>query len=109
MVLQQLVDKGLLSDERFAEAYVRMRSQRGYGPQRIRGELHERGVDERLITTAIRDQPTDWHRLASQVRVKRFGQESPSDHKERARQMRFLQYRGFEQEQLRSVFSVESE
>jgi regulatory protein len=37
------------------------------------------------------------------VRRKRFGDEPPQDYKERARQSRFLQYRGFTSDQIRQV------
>lgn len=101
--LAELKAEGLLSDERFAEAYARMRSERGYGPQRIRAELAERGVDESLITLGLEAVERDWFELAAEVRLKRFGPGVPADFKERARQMRFLQYRGFEHSQIRSA------
>ena len=37
---------------------------------------------------------------ARQTRERKFGAELPRDFKEKARQMRFLQYRGFEQDQI---------
>ncbi|MEM8685156.1 MAG: RecX family transcriptional regulator [Pseudomonadota bacterium] len=38
----------------------------------------------------------DWYALAVDVRMKKFGPGPASDFKDKARQMRFLQYRGFE-------------
>ncbi|HVL00870.1 MAG TPA: regulatory protein RecX, partial [Dongiaceae bacterium] len=43
-VLTQLVDAGLQSDRRFADVWVRHRSQQGFGPIRIRGELRQKGI-----------------------------------------------------------------
>lgn len=101
--LEALQAERLLSDARFAEAYVRMRAGRGYGPVRIRLELDERGVNSELGAQALAEAEADWEALAGQARRKRFGAALPQDFKERARQARFLQYRGFTAEQVRGV------
>ena len=103
-VIQELQSRGLQSDERFAEAYVRSRQMRGYGPQRIQHQLRERGVSEALIREMIDAQADEWSELIVRVRVKRFGEEAPEDYKAQAKQMRFLQYRGFSHEQIRALF-----
>lgn len=101
--LQKLAHERLLSDERFAESYVNFRSKKGFGPLRIKQELKEKGVSETLIN-AVMDNDTLWQALAEDVREKRFGGVFPQDYKEKAKQMRFLQYRGFTNEQLRQLF-----
>ena len=90
------VTENLQSDERFAESFVSARSGRGQGPVRIRMELEQRGVAGGLIENALDAAAVDWGELAADVRRKRFGAKFPSDFRERARQSRFLQYRGFE-------------
>jgi regulatory protein len=94
-LLDQLQHERLLSDARFAEAYVRMRTERGFGPLRIRAELRERGVDEGLITAELDGGSSHWSTQAEAARRKRFGARLPRDWSERARQARFLEYRGF--------------
>ncbi len=106
-VLDALAREGLLSDVRFAEQYVHARAGRGYGPVRIRAELRERGVAETDIEAALAAAEADWRQLAEAVRRKRFGQAVPEDFPTRARQMRFLQNRGFDAEQLAAAFSGE--
>jgi SOS response regulatory protein OraA/RecX len=54
------------------------------------------------IDAALAEGP-DWHELATQTRVRRFGPEAPADWAERSRQMRFLQYRGFSTDHIRSA------
>ena len=93
--LDRLEEDGLLSNERFCEAYVHARSQRGYGPARLRMELRERGVAEYLIDAVLRDQAYDWNELARKTFCKRFPEGVAPEPKERARQLRFMQYRGF--------------
>ena len=101
--LAALVDKGLLNEKRFVESYVRSRINRGYGPLRIRAELRERGAEPASDEWFSDDKPVDWFALASNAREKRFGCVLPQDYKEQARQMRFLQQRGFTSEQIRAA------
>lgn len=100
-VLEQLTSKGLLNEQRFVECYVHGRIQRGFGPLRIQAELRERGA-ESLDWSANTD--INWFELAATARQKRFGTEEPEDFRERTKQMRFLQQRGFTSEQIRAVF-----
>lgn len=102
-VLQALEQERLLSDQRYAESYVRMRSERGYGPVRIHHELQERGVSDELVGRALEAAEINWYELAARVRKQRFGDQPIADFKEQARQMRFLQYRGFEHGQIKAV------
>jgi len=102
-VVEQLALEGLVSDARFTEAFVRYRANNGRGPQRIQSELRERGVDEKIQAAYLDMRDSRWFARAEQVRCKRFGDAPPEDFKERARQARFLQYRGFTSEQIREV------
>jgi regulatory protein len=65
------------------------------------------GEEEATITEIAAD--LDWHELARAVRAKRFGAARPRDYKERARQARFLQYRGFDAAQIRSALEVDED
>jgi len=102
--LAALVADRLLSNARFAETFVHARIQRGSGPQKIRAELRERGVSDALIDASLETHEADWRELARAVREKRFGSSQPGDFRERSRQMRFLQQRGFSAEQIKGVF-----
>jgi regulatory protein len=101
--------EGLQSDARFAEMYVRSRAERGYGPVRIGAELGERGVGDELIRAHLDEAGYDWRARAEQVRRKRFGARLPQDWRERSRQARFLQYRGFGAEHLRGLLDGRAE
>ena len=99
-LLDALEKERLLSDARYAEAYIFSRSQKGYGPQRIQRELGERGVDEGMVSRLLSDMDVDWMEIAVRVRKKKFGSGVPDRWEDKARQIRFLQYRGFTQEQI---------
>lgn len=106
-VIEKLIAANLQDDGRFAENYLRYRSQKGYGSQRIRQELKERGVNSNNIDYAFEQAEIDWFSLAAVARQKRFGEQRPDDFKERAKQQRFLQYRGFTHEQITESFNTE--
>lgn len=104
-VITELQEEGLQSDLRFAQMYTRMRVNRGYGPLRIRMELQERGVDVALIDECLLEYESQWMGLLTKARDKRFGKITAVAVDEQAKQMRFLQYRGFSAEHIRRVFS----
>lgn len=103
--LKWLKTNDLQSDQRFTQSYLRHRSQRGCGELRIKQELKQRGVNDTLIAEAFKSAEIDWFALAVAVRCKRFGEQVPADFKERAKQLRFLQYRGFTHEQITESFN----
>jgi regulatory protein len=107
--IARLIEDNLQSDQRFAEAFVQSRINQGKGPARIRAELRERGLDDSLIDEGLANAGQDWCALAREVRVKKFGLCSALDFKEKARQMRFLQARGFEQDHIQSAVSAVDE
>ena len=102
--LAKLSEEGLQSDTRFAESFVQSRINQGKGPVRIRVDLGQRGIRDGIIDGALESASCDWYELARQERVKKFGDEVPGEFREKARQMRFLQYRGFEQDHIQSAF-----
>ncbi len=102
----KLTEEGLQSDRRFVEAFVRSRIDQGKGPARIRAELGQRGIAENLIDNGLTDVQQNWHDLARGVRQKKFGAGRPADFETKARQMRFLQYRGFEPDHIQAAVSA---
>ncbi|MBT5220375.1 MAG: regulatory protein RecX [Woeseia sp.] len=102
-VVAILRSDGLQSDERFTNSFIQSRISLGKGPVRIRQELKERGIRSELVGVGIDDTDADWYALAIGIRVRKFGSDLPVDFKEKARQMRFLQYRGFEQDHIQTA------
>lgn len=102
--LSRLCDEKLQSDDRFAEAFVYSRRQKGYGPVRIRSELYQKGVATDLINQYLIDEDDGWTQMAIEQRVRKFGTEPPADYKQRAKQQRFLMQRGFLSSHIRMSF-----
>ncbi|HET7588264.1 MAG TPA: regulatory protein RecX [Gammaproteobacteria bacterium] len=101
--LDTLERERLLSDARFAEQFVRSRVERGAGPAKIRSDLRQRGVADSIADAALEDYAADWRQRIQEVRRKRFGEPLPDEYRERARQARFLQSRGFTADQIGRV------
>lgn len=104
-VTQKLMDQNLLSDERYVEIYIRSRAAKGYGPIRIASELQQQQINKELITHGLKNPETNWQQILEQTRRKKFGLVAPNDSKEWAKQIRYLQYKGFSLEQIRLVLS----
>jgi regulatory protein len=107
--LSALTEDGLLSEPRFIDSFLVSYTRRGHGPLWLRAELERRGIDAARISAALAGQAVDWVSHARTVREKRFGPDQPADYKDRARQSRFLQYRGFTSEHIRQTFSGDDE
>jgi regulatory protein len=108
-VLEKLERTGALADARFTDSFVRSRVSKGQGPQRIRAELAQRGISDEEADGVLRAAEVDWLATIRAVRAKRFGAEPPRDYAERARQARFLQYRGFDSAQIRAALEFDAE
>ena len=107
-VIAELVEERLLNDARYAERFVASRADRGQGPARIAADLASLGASRELIEAAIESGP-DWRALAGAVRRRKFGAVPPDSWAEKARQARFLQYRGFSADHIRAATGADLE
>ncbi|NVK23069.1 MAG: recombination regulator RecX [Kangiellaceae bacterium] len=103
--LDRLAERGLQSDQRFAESYIRMRVMAGYGPMRVRQELCQKGINESKIAMLFEQMEIDWFAVALAIWQKKYNQLPANDLKLKAKQSRFLQYRGFDFDTIKAVFS----
>jgi len=92
-MLDDFTQRGWLSDARFAEQTIRAKSRR-FGPVKVAHDLRAKGVAEDAIDAAFRAAGEHGAADIARVWASRFSQ-APADQRERARQVRFLQGRGF--------------
>src|ERR1700741_5233378 len=103
-VVDDLASMGKMNNERSGQNVVAYRARRGHGPARIRNELQKSGLSRSAIDAAVKgEEAPDFLALARATRARKFGPEIPKDRKERAKQARFLQYRGFSNDHIRAV------
>jgi regulatory protein len=100
LIISDLAKAGLINDARFAENFIRWRRAKGYGPLRISMELKAHGIIDEMITEYLEISDNAWFDDAHTIWRKHFKGNKPTDFKHRAKQMRFLQYRGFTREQI---------
>lgn len=122
--------QGYLSDARFAEVYARSRLNRGFGRMRIERELKQKGIPAETARTAFDEAArsfsgagSGWQEVSVEAAVevpagdqlqhlpaflawrKKFSS-LPQEPKEKARQYRFLLYRGFSQGEVNQLLTL---
>lgn len=93
-LVEELAQQNYQSDHRVAAMTLSSQIRKGKGLQRIKQALKAKQLDTELIIEEL--QEVDWLAQAYQLKVKKFGAEVSKDPKLKAKQVRFLQYRGFE-------------
>jgi len=106
-VLDALEAQGWLSERRVVEQVVHARRRR-FGARRIARELVEKGIGEEAVAAALKKLGQDEVESARSVWSRKFAQ-PPRTAAERARQVRFLQGRGFSFETIMKVIKGEIE
>lgn len=113
MLLIEFAEKGYQSDERCAYMIIRESIRKARGKQYIHQAFKEArlnfdsslddmiaqaGIDTLTDGTALDSchDKIDWLYLAVEARCKKYGNAPPQTPKEKAKQLRFLQYRGYE-------------
>ena len=108
--LDKLSNEGLQSDERFAEAFLRSRIDKGKGPNIILSELLQRGVDELLVSNVLESiSEGQWCEMAYETMNKKLGNESELDYDKQLKLMKFLNNRGFTRSQIERAKNLLSE
>lgn len=105
-VVAECVSEGWISDERFVEAFVRAKRNRGAGPHKILHELQQKGVDSDLAESWVYAEDNDWRQAAFHQLQKRYCVSEIEDIKVRAKATRYLLSKGYNNEQIRAAMSM---
>jgi regulatory protein len=92
-LLDEFEGNNWLSDRRFAESYVADHRARA-GSVKLAYDLRQRGVSDAIIEAVLSDNRASELERAREVWKKKFGT-APAEAAEKARQIRFMQSRGF--------------
>ena len=93
-VMEKLLSHHYVDDSRLIEKELRKQVHKLHGPTRIKQELRQKGLDILLIEQALEDLDVDWFEICRQAKEKKFSDSLPDDAKEKAKMIRYLQYRG---------------
>ena len=93
-VMEKLLSHHYVDDSRLIEKELQKQVNKLHGPTRIKQELRQKGLDTLLVEQAIEDLDVDWFEICQQAKEKKFADSLPGDAKEKAKMVRYLQYRG---------------
>jgi regulatory protein len=93
VLLDALVAENLLSDERYAESFVRFRLQRFQGPLKIQAALRFKGVSDALVDQELGARSQEWTDIARQWVERQTA--GPIDFDDKKKYYRRLVSRGF--------------
>lgn len=105
-LLEKLIHQGFQSDLRFAEAYLYSRKSRGCGPLRVLQELSARGVSDEIVEAVVDVQAHEWIDVLKKTIDKKFVGGLSNCFAERAKQLQFLQYKGFNQWHINQYLNI---
>lgn len=94
-VLRRLTDNHALDDARLLAYLADKHVKKRHGPTRIKQEMRQKGFPAALIAQEIANREIDWYQLAKEARSRKFGDALPTEPKEKNKQIRHLQYKGF--------------
>ncbi|MBE5254401.1 regulatory protein RecX [Mixta mediterraneensis] len=94
-VLRRLTENHYLNDIQSINYLIDKQIKKFHGPTRIKQELRQKGFPPALIEQEIEQSDVDWYELAKEARVRKFGDALPTEPKEKNKQIRHLQYKGY--------------
>jgi regulatory protein len=102
--LEILREEGLQSDERFAESFIRSRSIKGFGPEKISNELRSKGIEENLIKKMVYSPELDWKMILKKEFKKKYPQSMKYNTEDISKMKKFFFQRGFLIDEINELF-----
>ncbi|AWK42983.1 regulatory protein RecX [Photorhabdus laumondii subsp. laumondii] len=99
--LSRLGECGYLDDNRLIDKHVRKK----HGPARIKQEIRQKGFSQELVEQMLEKVDVDWYAMARDLKVSKFGDAVVSEAKEKNKQIRYLQYKGFSMDMIFEALS----
>lgn len=101
---EEMESKNYINDERVAKILFNSEVSKGRGPRKIAEVFKTKKLEMDSISEDM--STNNWVKVAYELKVRKFGKEVAIDPKEKARQARFLQYRGFGFDVISKVLSL---
>ncbi len=102
-LVDELSRENYQSDQRVAEMMLSSQKRKGKGPNQIKMKLKNKKLDTALIADELKE--TDWAQQAYELKIKKYGVDVAKEPKLKAKQIRFLMYRGFEMDAIIKAIS----
>ena len=105
IVVGECLKDNYLNDQRYAEIFWRVRSRKGFGPNKIALELKQKGISSSMIDDTSQQEELDFNEVVKNVYFKKFKGSQIKDFKDKAKRQNYLYQRGFDIELIRIVIS----
>jgi regulatory protein len=105
-IIEQCEAMGYINETRFIEHRVRYLISQGKGPRFIQNDLKQKGITNEMIAKHLTIIDNSWLNVAKRSLMRRFQNQAPCNFKEYARQARFLQQRGFTEQQIKTLLRL---
>lgn len=93
-LVNEFIERNYQSDQRVAEQMLASQLRQGKGLAQIQQKMKQKHIDHHLVEQELAE--VNWLAQAYALKCKKFGTDVVLDAKIRAKQVRFLQYRGFD-------------
>ncbi|HBX8242171.1 TPA: regulatory protein RecX [Klebsiella pneumoniae] len=103
--LSRLVECGYLDDNRLITHMIDKHVRKKHGPARIKQEIRHKGFSPELVEQMLEKVDVDWYAMARELKVSKFGDAVASEAKEKNKQIRYLQYKGFSMDMIFEALS----
>ena len=103
--LSRLVECGYLDDNRLITHMIDKHVRKKHGPARIKQEIRQKGFSPELVEQMLEKVDVDWYAMARELKVSKLGDAVASEAKEKNKQIRYLQYKGFSMDMIFEALS----
>lgn len=103
--LSRLVECDYLDDNRLITHMIDKHVRKKHGPARIKQEIRQKGFSPELVEQMLEKVDVDWYAMARELKVSKFGDAVASEAKEKNKQIRYLQYKGFSMDMIFEALS----
>lgn len=103
--LSRLIECGYLDDHRLINHLIDKQIRKKHGPARIKQEIRQKGFSQELVEQILEKVDVDWYAMAKELKVSKFGDVVVSEAKEKNKQIRYLQYKGFSMDMIFEALS----
>ena len=103
--LSRLAECGYLDDNRLITHMIDKHVRKKHGPARIKQEIRQKGFSPELVEQMLEKVDVDWYAMARELKVSKFGDAVASEAKEKNKQIRYLQYKGFSMDMIFEALS----
>ena len=108
-LIEDFLQRDWLNEQRYINAFVRSRVAAGLGLRRILMELQQHGIKSSDAELFLEQLDVDWFAQAQTTYVRKYGDKPVVDYKDKSKRFRFMQYRGFNSEQIQYAMDHRSE